>query len=150
MYNRQYYLEVKEWCKTHGVCTKCHKQKADPGHSLCLMCRMDARGKTKPRTSEEKKRRADASRAAMADKRKNGICRRCNKPVYKGHAHCYEHYIYARRKNRERNEKRRKGYELEGKCRICGEEQRTGSKFCETHFQQYSLRMAEMNRKETV
>lgn len=150
MYNRAYYLEVKQWCKEHGFCTRCQKEKAEPGHSLCLVCRMDARGKSKPRSEEEKKERADKARQDMTERRKKGICRRCSKPVYQNHAHCYEHYIYTTRKNREYNQKRRKGYAIIGKCRICGEELRPGSAFCEIHYQQYSSRRAEANRKENV
>ena len=149
MYDREYYLEEKEWLKSHGICTRCKKQDADPGHSLCLICRMDARGRKKPRTEEQKRQHAENMRRFYAEKRAAGLCMNCSKPAYQGHAHCYHHYIYYKRKGRQQNAKRSNNYAELGLCRICGGERREGSKLCETHYQQYAEQMRAANQKRS-
>lgn len=130
-YNNELYASLKK----RGMCTKCHKVKAEKGHSLCLVCRMDMRGREIHLTEEEKRAKAAYMRELALRKKAAGICVNCDKPVYKDHVRCYEHYIYQRRKNTERRKKQKRGYMELGLCRICGAECVPDKKYCLEHYQ---------------
>lgn len=37
-YNRKYAKETYAWYKEHGICTRCHIEKAAPGRTTCNIC----------------------------------------------------------------------------------------------------------------
>lgn len=142
-YNNQLYTSLKE----RGMCVKCRKFKADPGHATCLVCRMDMRGKTKARTDEEKAERAAKQRHRVAQHKVAGLCVSCDKPAYKDHVHCYEHHLYHNDKSRKRRRTEAKGFGAIGLCRICGKEPAPGKKLCPEHSRQYAERITKMNKE---
>ena len=141
---RQYAKEVRDWCREHGICTRCNKERAESGEALCLVCRMKLREDSQERyrkyaasmTEEERQARNAKKRQIAAKKRAQGICHQCNRPVYQNHAYCYEHYISQRNAHRKHDKKLLKGYAEQGLCRICGGECVPGKKFCPEHYQQ--------------
>lgn len=71
------------WYKEHGICTNCRKNNAIKGITLCLVCRMDERGRSRDKgrayraERKEKIKERDANRYAQC--KENGICVRCKK-----------------------------------------------------------------------
>lgn len=142
-YNKRIYTSLKE----RGMCVKCQKVKADPGHATCLVCRMDLRGRSHHRTEAEKEAKAAYMRERFAQHKAAGLCVDCDKPVYRDHVRCYEHYIYQRMKNTARRNKQKLGYAEIGLCRICGKEPAPGKKLCPEHSRQYAERITKMNKE---
>lgn len=140
----QYAKEVRDWCREHGICTRCSKERAEPGKALCLVCKMKLREDSQERyrkqaaamTEEEQQARNARKRQIASEKRAQGICQQCARPVYKGHAYCYEHYITQKKAHRKHDEKRFNYYSEQGMCKICGGECVQGKKYCPVHYQQ--------------
>lgn len=133
--------------KGRGMCVKCGRLKAEEGHSLCLVCRMDLRGRSHHRTEEEKEAKAAYMRDRFAKHKAAGLCVDCDKPAYRNHVRCYEHYIYQRMRNTARRNKQKLGYTEIGLCRICGKEPAPGKKLCPEHSRQYAERITKMNKE---
>lgn len=142
---REYNKKIYYACKERGMCTKCMKLKAEPGHTLCLICRMDARGKPRILTPEQKERRSERQKQWTQQHKEQGLCVSCNKPVYKNHVRCYEHHIYHARRQKQIH--RSKGYGDAGLCRICGKEPAAGKKLCPEHSSQYAERITKRNKE---
>lgn len=146
---KAYAKEVREWRKAHHMCTRCGHEKADPGKSTCLQCRMARREYARGYDAQPKVREEVAARRAY--KKANGICYACSKPVYKDHAYCYEHYLAQKRQLKAWHDKYnpRKNYPAT-QCRICGapvtkKPDGTVSRFCEEHYEQYVKLMNKAN-----
>ena len=152
---RRYAKEVREWRKAHGFCTRCGKEKAEKGKSLCLICKMDEREKRREKYAnmpEEKKKehleeKREKAELIRKEKKANGICLQCSRPVYKNHSYCYEHYI-SQKKADKRHRKKIYPYHPTGVCRICGKEPAPGHKLCPEHYEQYAARMRECNKSK--
>lgn len=148
-YARVYAKEVYHWRKEHGICTRCGKEEAEKGKTVCLECKMVQREKmlavyhNKP--EEFKAMQAEKKRLIRAEKKANGICWQCSKPVYKDHVYCYEHYISQRKADRKYKQKKYK-YHPSGTCYICGKESENGFKLCPEHHKEWAERTAATNK----
>jgi len=103
-----------DFYKIHGICVKCGRSDAEPGHVMCGVCagkQAESRlAKWSALSAEEK----DAARAKGREKRNalrrkrraDGLCIYCGKPGYNGGACCYEHMLENRRRQRERTAKK--------------------------------------------
>ena len=153
-YKKAYAKDVRAWRKSKGLCTRCGKEKADKGHSTCLVCRMDQREyyrewhRNHPPSEEKRLIRNAKQKKRNDEKRAAGICLSCNKPVYAGHSRCYEHYITISRQQRE-NQRKKFAYHPSGTCRICGQEPEPGHKLCPVHYRQYADRMIKYNKERS-
>ena len=145
-WKKAYNKEVRAWCIERGLCTICHREKADPGYKTCLVCRMDKREKASVRTltEEQKRAKAEKRRRTAAEHKAKGLCLQCSRPVFQDHAYCYEHYISQRKAHA--GERRKKyPYHPSGTCRICGGEPVPGKKTCEIHYPILRDRMLKIN-----
>ena len=137
--------EVYHYYKEHGICVECHQEEAAKGKTRCLYClskraeqRRERESKlTKEELAEKNCTRREKGKALRDYRKANGLCDICGKPVYKNYSKCYEHYIYYKRYEKKRREKKNKGYAELGLCRICGEPTVGGKKFCAEHLEQY-------------
>jgi hypothetical protein len=125
------------WYKSHKICVICHSEEAEPGRVRCFECgeKQRLRDLKRKRDPEE---RAKQRKKLIQRKKEQGICVRCSKKATHG-VHCYEHYIYMRRKNREY--RTGKHFDEIGLCRICGEPPAPGKKLCEKHYKEYAERL---------
>ena len=137
--------EEYRYYKEHGICVDCHQEEAAKGRTRCLTClsiRAEQREKRESKLTEEERAeknriKREKGKALRDDRKANGLCDVCGKPAYKNHSKCYEHYIYYKRYEKKRREKKNKGYAELGLCRICGEPTVGGKKFCKEHLEQY-------------
>lgn len=65
--------------KANGICTRCRKRNADPGHTTCTFCR-------------ETMRRAHVKMPKRTDRYERGLCFFCDNPVKPGYKVCEIHY----------------------------------------------------------
>lgn len=65
--------------KENGICTRCRKRKADPGHTTCTFCR-------------ETMRRARVKMPERTGRYEQGLCFFCDNPVKPGYKVCEKHY----------------------------------------------------------
>ena len=97
---------------------------------------------TEEELAEKNRIRREKGKALRDYRKANGLCDVCGKPVYKNYSKCYEHYIYYKRYEEKRREKKNKGYAELGLCRICGVPTAEGKKFCAEHLEQYREQMS--------
>lgn len=90
----------RQWCKERGICTRCKKQEAFNGHSLCADCMYYYAEYYHKRMSdtEFRKRVNETSRRYRqkknAEKKAKGLCRACGKPVCeRSKVYCDRHRI---------------------------------------------------------
>ena len=141
--------EEYRYYKEHGICVNCRQEEAAKGRTRCLTCLSKIAEQSRARHSKlteeelaEKNRIRREKGKALRDYRKaNGLCDICGKPAYKHYSKCYEHYIYYKRYEKKRREKKNKGYAELGLCRICGEPPAEGKKYCAEHLKQYREKM---------
>lgn len=110
--NYQYYKRI-------GICTHCHREKAEEGRVLCLMCKMDNR-KYKKKYDPEKTRARD--KAKREYRKANGLCTNCGARPQQHKLLCHKcHSTILRRK--EKNGKiPRCEWVAYGLCYSCGKE----------------------------
>lgn len=117
--------ERREWYLSHGICPHCGRNDLQPGHKLCLECRMkdNERHKGKPITEETRQYRIEYKRRIRDERKASGICIRCGKRKTDGkHTHCA--VCRAKKAAEQREYNRRQGMipiELrgEGYCSRC-------------------------------
>lgn len=142
-------MSMYHWYKEHGICVDCKEEDAAPGKTRCLNClsiraeqRRERESKLSPEELAEKNRiKRERGKKLREYRKANGLCDVCGKPAYKGYSKCYEHYIYYKRYETKRRQKRNKGYTELGLCRICGKPTVEGKKFCAEHLEQYREKM---------
>ena len=130
-----------QFFKSHGICTKCEKEKAAPGRVCCLNCldKQNIRRLVRWDSMTEEQKEQVRSRARQSYKmnyyqrKAMGLCVQCGKPAQQGHVRCYEcnikHRNSARRdRNRKANEK------APGTCCWCSSPVKPGFKLCEAHY----------------
>lgn len=144
-YKLQYGKELRAYRKSIGLCTRCGKEKiAANSKSSCVSClelrRKNVERKERQLTPEEKQERKERRQVLhaqrVAQRKSQGLCTDCGKPVYNGHTRCIDHYLYYRRKTSEHYAKKKKGYRELGLCIICGGECVPGKKYCQEHYQE--------------
>lgn len=87
--------------KAQGICTKCGKRKAIPGHTRCAICAEKQRERDRKRSKETQEERLN--------RWKRGLCRFCDNPVEPGYKVCtYHHQLSIKNANDERSVKARK------------------------------------------
>ena len=149
-----------EWLTQMRLCHKCRKNKAAPNRKYCFDCldkirENNAKRYDPDRAKEYQKRRREIYR----EKKKNGICVRCNKKATHG-MYCYEHYIKAHKRSAERaqnakaerndrglipTERRNKGL-----CLWCGEKAVNGTNVCGRHSKIFSDAGRKASKKDKV
>lgn len=134
----EYAREVREYRKSLGMCERCGKERvAVNSKRLCLDClevnRQKQESRWKGKSAEERRQIRDKYNASRREKqdqrRRDGLCVVCGKPVYNGHSNCMEHYLYYRRKKDEYRDQKKKGYKELGLCINCGKECVPGKKY---------------------
>lgn len=137
-----------EWLTEMGLCHRCRKNKAAPNRKFCFDCLDKIREENAKRyNSEWAKDYQKRRREIYQEKKKKGICVRCNKKATHG-MYCHEHYIKARRRNMKRAEnakiaRHRRGLitterKNNGMCLWCGEKAINGKNVCERHSRIFS------------
>lgn len=96
-----YSADSYRFFKAHGICTRCNKERAIEGHTMCADCLANEAVRESKHTPMSEA--AKARRKAKYEYRKtNGLCLDCGKPRHKDSgSYCYEHMLYHRRKKRE-------------------------------------------------
>lgn len=131
--------ERYHWYSEHGICPKCQGDVA-PGKKLCAVCLA--------RKAENDKRRYDnltgdayiayhkkaneRSAETRRQKKEQGICRECSKPVFDGHSLCLDCLLKKRKRDRERG--RKYDYKDPNGCYRCGAPCVPGKKLCPEHY----------------
>ena len=70
------------WYKNHGICTNCHKEKAERGKSLCWMCRLkNLSRERKPLTEEQLEEKRKRARERYHRMKALHLCPCCGKPA---------------------------------------------------------------------
>ena len=135
--------EIKEYRKSKHICTQCGKVEADPGKTICLMCKMDNRERCQ---KANKKRNADPAyrekhsalmKARSERCREDHLCIDCGKALapFETKTRCCECLIKNNRASELRNRKAgRLPFFLRGNgtyCYTCTKQvEIPGSKLC--------------------
>ena len=141
--------EEYEWLKSRNICVSCRQAKATRGVKCdaCADKDLERRHKKLALMTEEEKlsmrrKNKEYLQKRYAQRRKDGLCLVCGKPVYENHSRCYECYLKEARINREIWQGNKKGYAELGLCRICGKEVVKGKSYCKEHLKEQQDRMA--------
>lgn len=122
--------EEYHFYKSLGICVQCNKEKAKQGQSRCQKCldhAAESRRKKRSEMSEEEKEREkqkkrDYMKNLREQKKKNGICIWCNKPVSKySNMFCIDCRVAASKRNKGKGIARSERVAY-GLCYICGKE----------------------------
>lgn len=156
--SKEYAKEVREWRKANHMCVRCGKEEAYKNYTCCLQCRMDLREAARLRrekaaqsiTDEQRIERNALKREQYASKKQQGICKDCNKPVFRDHAYCYEHYLMHRRAHEKHYAKIRKNYREQGLCPMCGKPPFENHKVCEEHYIMLRNRILKINEQRRI
>lgn len=116
MASREYQRELRRWRKEHGICTICGKEKVFTG-VVCEGCRekmnKKAREKYHSMTPEEKEKYlaniSKRRKERRVERRKQGLCVCCGKPVYADYSMCYEHLLKQKRVSKEARDRKKAG-----------------------------------------
>lgn len=122
---KAYRKDLYDWCKEHGVCARCHRERAATGFTMCPEClerERKRKSKHPPYTAEQR----DKRRLRKQDRVKRGECPLCGKPAKVGTL-CLE--CYAKRRNRYQPK-----YKPDGECLRCHEPALEGKKLCRTCY----------------
>ena len=96
----------RQWCKERGICTRCKKQEAFNGHSLCADCMYyytEYYHSVRKQKPDYKICIMEADRKRRVKKKTNGICRCCSKPVCeRSTIYCDHHRILYNKRALER------------------------------------------------
>ena len=135
--------EEYAWYKNHGICVRCLKEKAEPGHTMCRMCRLNGNDYGRiwrdahPKSEEKKRKDKEFKQAVYARNRELGMCFRCGKypPIGTSkYSQCQKcNAKHARRKREREHEKGVIPYELRGDglyCYRCCKPVCNGEKLC--------------------
>lgn len=116
--------------KNLGICVQCNKEKAKEGQSRCQKCLDSAAEYRRKKRSEmtdeqkeiEKQKKREHMRKLREEKKKNGICIWCKKPVSKySDKFCIDCRVASTRRNRAKGITRSERVSF-GICYICGKE----------------------------
>ncbi len=126
-----YATDTYYFFKHRGICTRCQKEMALDGYTMCADCLANEAvraSKHAPPSEQAKQRR----KGKYQYRKQNGLCVDCGKPRHKDSAsYCYEHMLYHKRKSREYNASKDKIY---AGCPRCGKPSKPGYKLCEYHY----------------
>lgn len=155
MSTKEYSREVYYWRKAHKICVRCGHEDALEDGALCLVCKMENREKASERyhnlLPDEKRKlldeRKEEKKRIRAEKKAQGLCYQCSRPVYKNHAYCYEHYISQKKAHTQNNNAKCK-HHPSGTCYICGKEPAPGHKLCPEHYEERAERARKMNAQK--
>lgn len=139
--------EYYQWYKSHGICVGCFKEKAAPGKTRCLVClSIDAEKKQRIRASytpEQRKaastQRCERSKAVQNERRAQGLCPYCGRPIAEGQKQC-DHCRARKRASQERFRRNHGAVskqimcEDETICSTCGKPVKAGFKVCESCY----------------
>lgn len=124
--------------KSRGICTRCGKEYADLGHTICLDCLEKRRESEAKKFSglEDAETRHTMQKERYERLKAAGICIKCGKKKAYEHngikyVRCYECYIATVNKYQKINQKRYNHYADADLCRWCGGERVPGRIYCE-------------------
>ena len=128
--------------KKAGVCRDCGKEDAYTmgGRTLCADCaEKSAKAKREARKDPEKRLRQYESHRKMTEQRKrDGRCPLCGRPVTGEHIHCNvcnaKNRNYLRQRRHERGQMSWGDRTNGSRCFLCGEPCVEGKKLCEKHM----------------
>lgn len=146
---RKRQLDNYYYLKSLGVCTRCGREDAFPGHIYCPSCMEKNQKKSRDYyhqlSAEDKELMLKKARKRKKDRyqqrKADGLCVSCGKKAVKG-VFCLECYI----KNKKGNQKRAKKKKIamggdprelrteKGLCRFCEEPALPGHRLCEKHY----------------
>lgn len=134
---RQYNAETRAFCREHGICQVCRKEPVEPGKHSCSACLQRNQeykaAKLAKETAEERETRLkymhNYHQNRYYQRKSQGICVRCGRPVHDGKTTCTECRLIDRRQKAIRRGSRITDYDgmcsrrhkkprLEGK-RVC-------------------------------
>lgn len=129
--SKKYNAESREWCKEHGICTMCRKEKVHKNHTMCLDCLDQVKFASEETRSEDSKIQR---RNYIKRKRELcvafGICRECM---------CREatHGMKCEKCKTKERVKSQKNSKIElrkslGQCHYCDTEVVEGYKVCQS------------------
>ena len=76
--------ERYQWYKSHGICVRCGKEKADKGRTRCLQCRFIDIDNARKWQAANKERITEYNKKAQRERRESlkaqGLCQICAKP----------------------------------------------------------------------
>ena len=133
------------WLKEHGYCTSCGTERAEPGRSVCLSCKMRIRERRRERRRERKaenpeaeKQRLEKKAAAARERRliraAQGMCTTCGKrPAEQGRKRCAVCRAKAKIAYKKWYDKKRPP-KAPGTCRSCNMPALPGKMYCEDHY----------------
>ena len=130
-----------EWLTEMGLCHKCRKSRVAPNRKFCFECLGRIREENAKRYDPEKSKEYQLRRRKIyREKKRKGICTRCNKKATHG-MYCYEHYVKQKRRSAERTarakaERHERGLipdERKTNGLWCGEKAINGMNCCEKH-----------------
>ena len=127
-YQKQYRKERYFRLKELGICTRCGKEQARPGKTVCLSCSFRYH---KLLTPEQTAQVNEQRKQTRQNRLENGLCPDCGKPLYPRHQRCYEHMMKKRQYyHLKEKDKRSRKYRETGVCIRCGGERVEGKTVC--------------------
>lgn len=142
-------LDNYYYLKSLGVCTRCGREDAFPGHVHCPSCMEKNQKKSRAyyrRLSDEdrelrRKKKNEYDKKRYQQRKAEGLCVACGKKAVKG-IFCIECYVKNKKKNQKRAQKKkietggdpRKLRTEKGLCRFCEEPALPGHRLCEKHY----------------
>ena len=141
-------IELYEWYKSKGICTKCGTNKSKSGNTMCFDC-ADKSNQRSQDYYHNKMSKEQYNRRLAYNKRKRelcvtfGLCRDCLKRDAVKGKFCLECYVkYTKRNAKKRNDEIPRAHRVsQGRCYFCGEQVLDGKKTCPTC---YSAKKANM------
>lgn len=135
---RQYNVETRAFCREHGICQVCRKEPVEPGKHSCSACLQRNQeykaAKLAKETAEERETRLkymhNYHQNRYYQRKSQGICVRCGRPVHDGKTTCTECRLIDRRQKAIRRGSRITDYD--GMCSRCHKKPRLeGKRVCE-------------------
>ena len=130
-YENAYWKETRAWRREHHICTHCGKRDAAYGFVQCPECQQ----KLADYQEQYRERKVICDRQRREERRKNGLCPKCGKPIDGTHALCESCHKKKRIRDRRRQIRMRVNkIHIDGFCVYCGEEAVPGKRLCKRHY----------------
>lgn len=146
--NREDYI----WRKEHGICTRCKKERAFPGHIMCPDCMYKANEYAiqwhKDHQKEHCEQVSKCNKNRYYKRKAAGLCVSCGKraPVT-DRVMCVECMQRYKRKKTGGN---RQYWVEHGLCFCCGKPVVPGKKMCKEHYEKRVAHTAAMREKKAL
>lgn len=146
--NREGYI----WLKEHGICTRCRKEPAFPGHIMCPDCMYKANEYAIQWHKDHKKEHCEqvskCSKNRYYKRKAAGLCVYCGKrAAMANRVACVE----CLQKHRWKKTSGKRQYWIDhGLCFYCGKPTVPGKKMCEEHYKKRVAHLAAIREKKAL